>query len=191
MLEVELWDLDPVVCGIWQYLIRASEAEILSLPDLDGDQSVQDLNVCQEARHLIGFWLNKGTTHPAHVPGAWYRSKIRPLSSWGPQVRQRIASQLGAIRHWKIRQGSYEDIPNPAATWFVDPPYVGKGYRYRCGSQRLNFPKLGEWCKSRSGLVVVCEQEGAEWLPFVELASIKSARANRSMEMVWINGGEE
>lgn len=95
---VSLYDADPLIVGLWQYLIGVSEDEIRALP-LTVDH-VDDLAVAEEARWLIGFWLNKGMTAPCKTPSKWMRDGWRPNSQWGDAIRERIASQLHAIRHW-------------------------------------------------------------------------------------------
>lgn len=92
-LNVTLYDLDTAIYGMWDYLIRSSEDEIRSLP-LEV-QHVDDLDVCQEAKWLIGFWCNKGAATPHLSPSAWMRSGIRPNSYWGEVIRERIAKYDG------------------------------------------------------------------------------------------------
>ena len=189
MLDVELYDVDPVICGVWDYLINVSAREILALPDLQAGQDVRDLCLPDEAKHLIGFWLNKGTTRPGQTMSAWARSGKYAGSVWGARVRQTIATQLHAIRHWTIRQQCYSSIENSSATWFVDPPYEDKGRAYRCNA--IDYEALAAWCKTRNGLAIVCEQKGASWLPFDRLASCKTTRSNRSNEVIWIKDSRD
>jgi hypothetical protein len=42
-------ELDPVIAAVWQYLIRVKPREILSIPDVFPGESIDDLNICQEA----------------------------------------------------------------------------------------------------------------------------------------------
>jgi len=193
--DVVLVDKDPVLAGLWDYLIHVSEKEILGLPLWQPDfDTVSDIpNICQEARHLIGFWLNKGTTSPARSPSAWQRTgKYSPGNFWGEPVKQRIASQVGYIRHWKVICGDYTaaKVSEPA-TYFVDPPYMRAGQHYKHGSKALDFAALASWCKSLDGQVIVCEGEGADWLPFQPYIDIKANESSRggkvSKEYVWIN----
>lgn len=189
--DVVLLDVDPIVAGLWAYLIRAGPLEILALPDLAPGQSVDDLAVCQEARWLIGFWLNKGVSSPRKRPSAWMAKWMadgdRPENFWGPGIRQRIASQVDRIRHWRVIHGSYEASPAGEATWFVDPPYQKQGVKhYR--HHAVDYEALGEWCRSRPGQVMVCENEGADWLPFEPFATIKANEGRggkRSVEVLW------
>ncbi len=169
--QVHLFDIDPIICGVWDYLIHVSEAEILSLPvDIT---HVDDANINQEAKWLIGFWLNKASTQPGKQPSKWMRSKIRPNSYWGETIKQRIASQVNLIRHWTIEQKSFADIGNENATWFIDPPYSRSGSFYKYN--KIDYNVLTEYCKDRIGKVIVCEQDGADWLPFVPFRTIKYA----------------
>lgn len=188
--RVILCEVDPILSGVWKYLTRVKPAEILSIPDLTPDQTLDDLKVCQEAKWLIGFWLNRGVSTPRRTPSRWMRDGIRPGCFWGERVRVTIASQVGAIRHWKIRNCSYLDCP-PApkrSTWFIDPPYQHAGRHYRFGSDLVDYNHLSTWCRSRNGQVIVCENSGADWLPFRELAEVKTTRAlYRSKEVYWLN----
>lgn len=189
--NIVLCDLDPIISEMWRYLIRVSSNEILSLPDLEPEGCVDDLSIPQEAKWLIGFWLNRGVASPRKRPSKWMRSGIKPNCSWGPQIRQRIATQVGLIRHWQIFNCSYEDLPSfTKATWFVDPPYETMGKHYRMGSSLIDYQALGAWCKSRSGQVIVCENAGATWLPFRGHADVKTSRKGCvSKEVVWLSDG--
>lgn len=58
------------------------------------------------------------------------------------------------------------------ATWFIDPPYRGRpGSHYRYGSKLIDYTNLAAWCQMLPGQVIVCEQHGADWLPFERLSS--------------------
>lgn len=190
-LKVVLCEIDPILASIWQYLTRVSARELRAIPDIGPHQSVDDLKVCQEARWLVGLWLNRGVASPRKKPSQWMRSGIRPGSFWGERVRETIASQLDNIRHWRVYNCSYDQCPvSRAATWFVDPPYQHAGRHYRFGSDKIDYAKLAAWCKARQGQVIVCENSGASWLPFRNLADTKTVRARRSMEVCWLKGFE-
>ena len=192
-LKIVLCELDPILAGVWSYLIHVKSKEIRAIPDIPPGGSVDDLKVCQEAKWLVGFWLNRGITSPRRTPSKWMREEIRPGSFWGERVRETIASQVVTIRHWKIYNCSYIDCPTPnIATWFVDPPYQKAGKYYRLGSDLIDYEALAGWCKSRPGQVIVCENAGAKWLPFRELAEVKTTRAERrSREVYWLSTFED
>jgi len=186
--KVVLYEADPVVYELWDYLVRVTPAEIMALPSRV--DHVDDVKAPDPAKSLIGFWLNKGVTSPKKTPSAWARSGVRPNSFWGQTIKERIASQVPRIRHWKVKNASYETAENIEATWYVDPPYqgaCGNCYRYR----DVDYDHLGNWCQNRLGQVIVCEQEGATWLPFEPFAAIKATPGSRgksySKEVIWTN----
>ena len=197
--KVVLVERDPLIAATWRYLLRVSRAEVLGLPDIQMDQTVMDLPVCEEARLLIGWWLNGGSAQPKKSPGSWMRRKIENGGagwttgtgqlSWGGRVRARIAGQLDAIRHWTLIEGSYESAPAIKATWFIDPPYQVAGKHYRFGPSGLNYTALGTWSVGRQGQVMVFENVGASWLPFRPWRQIKASEARHggkvSNEAIW------
>lgn len=186
--DVRLFDLDDKVCATWEYLINASPDEIRSLPLYDGTwESVDDMNQPQEVKYLIGWWLNKGASSPCKSPSAWMRGGLRPNQFWGERIRERIASQVDLISHWTIDQRSYETIDIDTATWFIDPPYVSGGQHYR--QSNIDYDTLSEWCRAREGQTIVCESEGATWLPFIPFIKSKTnVGGNKDFrEVIWAN----
>lgn len=188
--DVLLCDLNPVVAGTWEYLISTPEEEILALPLWDGTwSSVEELDISQQAKWVIGWWLNKGTTSPGKSPSAWVRNGEAGENYWGPGVRERLARQVQHIRHWKILNQTYLDLPNQTATWFVDPPYEIAG---RYPVRAVDFAELATWSQSRMGQVMVCENAGAEWLPFRHFTDAKATHARYrtgvSKEVIWTGG---
>jgi site-specific DNA-adenine methylase len=188
--QVVLYDRSPVIAGIWRYLIAATPAEILSLPDLLPDQTVDDLptSVPQEARYLIGFWCSTGSATPKRRLST--RARNAPMQDgWSAKHRHRIAANLHKIRHWRVVEGDYRDAPDIEATWFVDPPYFGPAGRQY--PQRIDdYAALADFCRSRRGLVIACENDGATWLPFRHLRRTKSQAGRSSgysLEVVWTN----
>jgi len=178
--EVILVERAPLIAALWRWLTKVSVDEVMGLP-LD-PSDIKSLP--QEARWLIGFWCARGRCRPARTLGsAWLRSGKWPTSFWGKSARARIAEQVTAIRHWQIIEGDYTAAPDVDAVWFVDPPYVGaRHYLARVDS----YPALGGWCRSRKGTVIVCEQDGADWLPFVPFRSAKSISRWQYGEVVYL-----
>jgi len=85
---------------------------------------------------------------------------------------------------------SYEECPILGkATRFVDSPYQVAGSSYRFGSKQLDYQQLGEWCRAQKGQTIVCEGPGADWLPFEQLHTAKTARAGKpAKERIWLGG---
>lgn len=184
--SVILVEIDPKIAATWRCLTTVSKNEILSLPDVEIGQTVDDLNVCREARLLIGWWLNKGSSTPCKSPSSWMRSflsgelKGNPLF-WSDRVRSRIAEQVEYIRHWTVIEASCTDIADIdlQCTWFIDPPYINAGKHYRHGSNGIDYDYLSEWICSRSGQIIVCENDGADWLPFEPYLHTKASESSR------------
>jgi len=200
--KVTLVERDPIIAGTWRYLIGVGPGEILRLPDIELDQTVDDLGVHQEARWLIGWWLKGGSREPVRKPTGWMKKAATPgyknagsKSWWSAHIRQRLAEQVEYIRHWKLIEGDYTDAPETKASWFIDPPYNKKaGEHYRLGRKLLDYRDLALWSRSRPGQVIVCEQEGASWLPFVSWRTIRTTTrggARVSKEVVWVKPDQD
>lgn len=199
--NVILTDLNEEIVDTWKFLINASEEDILSLPDVFEDvRDVPDLS--DGARNLIGFWLSPGSTSPRNKPTAFARkghetggSHLGWYKSGAERIKERILSQLPYIRHWKVGKRDYRALPSVEATWFVDPPYQLAGHHYPVSD--LCYDHLAGWCKERSGQVIVCEAQGANWLPFRFLREVpatpsyrKTGKKQTSKEVVWTNSTE-
>jgi site-specific DNA-adenine methylase len=194
-LRVRLYDTSPYVVGTWDYLIRTPSAEIRRLPLYDGSWSTVDelTHLPQEARWVIGWWLNTGTTSPHKSPSKWMRDTPVWTAWWGPQIRERLARQADEIRHWRVWQRSWTDVPTGrAATWFVDPPYDNfAGARYPFSD--VDYRELAQWCRRLRGQVIVCENDGATWLPFKPLTVARGANGRHksrtsAVESVYVRG---
>src|SRR6186713_1337934 len=90
--SVLLFDTDERVCIIWDYLIHASESDILALPVkhfLDGGD-VRDLNLPQAEHLLLKRWMNfSGTTNSRLPPCALEAANGDSGGVWGYGVRAR------------------------------------------------------------------------------------------------------
>jgi hypothetical protein len=181
--KVILVDASPYVAGVWRFLIASSPADILALPLMQPGQDVNSLPICQEARWLLGFWINQGSSVPKRTMGG--RASNRQFGTWGEKPRERLAAQVGLIKHWRFIEGDYSAAPNIAATWFIDPPYADQGKQYP--KQVQNFAALADWCRARQGQVMVCESEGANWLPFKPITTVAGATHRVTTEMLWRN----
>lgn len=173
--EVKLFDLSEYVVEVWKYLIQASRKDILSLPDVPSKVHLDNYKQLSQAeRYLIGFHLCRGKAKPrkvGHGQNSWMND------------RERIAASVDRIRHWKIEQKSFTEIPNQRATYFIDPPYkntqerTGNSDRYPHGG--LDYHELGRWIETREGQVIACEGEGADYLPFSVLTTTNANTNNR------------
>lgn len=186
--NIILCDTDEIVCAVWGYLIRSTRESILRLPLLAQGQSVDELNICQEAKWLIGFWVNNAICRPRKTLSRWAVEDIKKsngkcVNFWSEGCRERLAKSVGKISHWEVRCADYREIEDVEATWFIDPPYIGMGHHYH--SDELDYETLASWCKSRRGQVIVCELSGASWLPFVPFIETVNASKKNRKEVIW------
>lgn len=186
--EVILVEKYHVIAEIWRWLIGVSPDEVLAIPCVD---AVADLPewVPQAARWTVEFSLGVARTRPGLTNSAGIRQRRSKgwTEGWTSSLRERIASQVTAIRHWRVIEGDFTAAPNVDATWFIDPPYRGKpGRRYVCTSSKIAYPALATWCRARRGQVVVCEADGADWLPFAPFGDTVGVGGRRSREAIWV-----
>lgn len=179
-----------IVAGIWRYLIGVSADEIRRIPYVEHVDALPDW-VPQEARWLVGFSMNDAIASPRKQLSAGrikLRSMGRQFEGWSDAKRERIASQVGSIRHWKVIEGDYSCAPSIEAAWFVDPPYQIAGSHYVHRMAHGEYAGLSDWCRLRRGQVIVCENAGATWLPFSPLGAFKSGPATKvTHEVIWTN----
>jgi len=191
--NVILVERDPLIAALWKWLVAVPPVDILRLPLIRHDQTTDDLPVSQEAKWLIGFWVTRCASSPRKRPCAWMRDGTKPTSFWCETTRDRIAWQVAMIRHWKVIEGDYSAAPDHDATWFIDPPYEDQGKHYRFGSKGFDYGRLAAWAQTRRGQVMVCENEGAAWMPFAPFHLAKGNARNPtgvSREAIWTNAGE-
>ena len=183
--KVLLLDVDSKICGVWDYLIKASEGEILSLPVLRREDHLDDSPLTQEQKWLIGFNLNRAVASPCKT-----LTRISESGGyWSERKKRLIASQQRFIRHWQISNASYDRCPDINAYWFIDPPYNNAAGNYYVHS-RLDYDHLAAWCRTRRGTAIVCENERADWLdfqPFIHAKAMTKRDRTFSREAIWSN----
>lgn len=183
--DVLLVDKYDVIVKIWKWLQLCSIEDIKRLPHfVKPGQSLSDFNFdCDEAKCLIGFLIGFGMERPRKTSSV-KRMVMRP--NHVNFSLNRIAKNLFKIRHWNIQIGCYTEIENLKATWFVDPPYQIGGHCYVHGNKKIDFVSLSNWCKTREGQVVVCENTQADWMDFKPLGKHKGVRGMQN-EAIWTN----
>lgn len=177
--KVILIDKDPSIVNTWKFLLQSSVSDILSLPTMVPGQSIYDLNVSDDARTLIGWWIGGYSGHPYKTFSKGRGNRV----GFGDREKQLIASQVEKIRHWKISYGDASTANNDCITWFVDPPYINAGKWYTV-KYHNHYTELADWVKSRQGQVIVCESRGATWLPFKPLV-VYQGQKKLTTEMVY------
>ena len=161
--DVLLVDKYPVIISTWKYLQSASSNDILGLPFMKKGDSIRNYpNLSKDEINLLSFLVCAGSSGGRMNVGSMNGINVE-------YDLKRIAKEIYKIKHWEIREASYEDLENEEATWFIDPPYQFGGHEYKCSNKNIDFTKLAEWCKSRNGQVIVCENSKADWLDFEPL----------------------
>lgn len=106
--KVILVEKYPPLAEMWRWLIAARPAEVLAIPPVE---SVDDLPswVPAGARALVGYCMVASTHHPSKNLSAGLRKRLGNgwAEGWGPEMRDRVASQVGAVKHWTIIEGDY------------------------------------------------------------------------------------
>jgi hypothetical protein len=187
--RARLYDVSPDIVTLWDWLIHCSTGDVERIPNTF--ESMDELaGLSDGARLLVQFWAAKGRYEATTALSPWYFKYRNDQNChvWGPAVKRRVIEQKPLIAGWTVDLRSYADIEDAEAHWHVDPPYnnaAGRRYPYSA----IDFVHLAEWCRSRSGHVDVCENDGATWLPFTPLCDVVSSRGrrdgHRSAEAVW------
>lgn len=175
--QVVLVERDPTVCAMWRQILEPSQSVDDLCPPLDAGDDTTNLF------HIAAA---------ASGGGPYGRLKATPFMAVNvARFRARLARDLARWRAVEVTliEGDYRLAPDLDATWFIDPPYQGHaGSLYRHGSTDIDYPVLAAWCRARVGQTIVCEGEGADWLPFAPLTDVVGIAGKRNREMVWYGG---
>jgi len=176
-----------VVYDIWNWLIKEASSElILDNADFYKGQDISEIDLDEAHKNLIGFCINRGSVAPKNIVQKW-SCQVASKSNWASTTNfslKRIANLLPEIKHWQVQFGDYNNLPNIEATWFIDPPYQFGGEHYSVND--VDYSCLADWCKTREGQVIVCENTKANWLPFKPFAEIQGQRV-KTTEAIWAN----
>ncbi len=169
-----------IVYLLWDFLInKASEKDILSLPNLKHGDNVDDFNLSDEEKWLMGFCINSASSQP--------KKTVAKYNSWN-HSKMDIAKNLYKVKHWSIISVSYDEISNMEATWYIDPPYQygGEWYHSTVSNKHIDFDALSVYCKERKGQIIVCENSKADWMDFKPLVTM-NGQLHTTTEVMWTN----
>jgi len=181
-MDILLVDKYEVLIKTWLWLKECSRQDILNLPDirkLGVGFDLRNLNLSEPELYFLGFNAGIASTSP--------RFKISPFAGKQNGMKtylKRVADNIWKIKHWKIELGSYENIPNQEATWFIDPPYQYGGTAYFIN--KIDYNQLKIWSMEREGQVLVCENTKADWMPFIPMKDLAGSMF-RTTEAIWSN----
>lgn len=211
-VRVVLVEKDPAVVGLWRRLQapdaaddlravvcppvgeRISDALVLLGQGGQCGQGGQGGNQKAEAQVPLASLIAGGASQmQTAFAGRAFAVTSRMARDW-PSHQARLIRSLPTIRDWEVIEGDYTDAPDVRGSWFIDPPYYvppdrpcTNGDGYRMGASQIDFDHLAGWCRERKGQVVVCEQEGATWLPFRPFREMTTANGDgqRRTEVIW------
>ena len=169
---------EPLV-KIWKWLQIATEKDLDNLPILKRGQKISDFNLSENEKLFLSFCVSEGTTTGRNSVTERASSKIEYKIKTTKEI-------LPKIKHWNIKLGCYSELENELATWFIDAPYQRGGEHYKHNTKNLDFDSLSNWAKNRLGQIIVCENDGANWLPFIPLKDYWGG-IKRSTEVIYTN----
>ena len=182
-----LIDKDEATVGLWRRLCGMTKAEILAAPGpVAGEMTADYWHITAMVSHDLCSW----------GPGDSRKVSTKVGSEWfDTRPRRYAANNVATAVRYAYAEGTYRDAPNVEACWYIDPPYQNvKGYRH--GNAGIDYADLADFCLTRRGQVIVCEQAGADWLPFRPFSRLVSSVNTTTQEVWWTNdprdyGGEQ
>jgi hypothetical protein len=165
-------DADLTVARVWNRIATLTPEQINSYPEpMIGDRVTDRWSMMAAGSH--------GTSRAQSY--LWTERMSRDLAK---QKRLAAKHRDYARNHVTYSGADYTSAPDVEATWFIDPPYqhVRRGYE----RESIDYAELADWVRSRRGQVIVCEQAGADWLPFVPLRQIRGTTNKVTTEVVWL-----
>ena len=183
--DIILVDKYETIINLWKWLQKCSVGDIRKLPHfIKPGQSLDEFTFdCEEAKSLMGFIVGYGMERPLKT------ASVKRMTERPNHVNyslNRIENNLFKIKHWNIELGEYNEIKNQKATWFIDPPYQFGGHSYVHNNKKIDFKYLGDWCKFRTGQVIVCENMKADWMDFKPMVQHRGSKGNQK-EAIWSN----
>lgn len=178
--DVTLIDKYENVIKVWQWLKECSEDDINGLPRLKKGDDIRKMNLSDAEFLFLSFACSAGSSSPRYTVSKFGEQNAKTLYS-------NTLKHLHKIKHWEIKLGSYDELENVEATWFIDPPYQFGGHEYKHSNKQINFTELAEWCKTRRGQTIVCENTKANWLSFKPVIEFTGTQKLTTVEAIWSN----
>ena len=177
--NVILYDKYDKVYIAWKWLINSTIDDIKNLPDLTEKLNLDQINISNEERILLGFYANPASAVPKKTVTQ------RGAKSW-ERHKNHLIDNLHKIKHWKIYNEDYKNIENKKATWFIDPPYQVGGQYYHSSSNnsKIDYNELKKWCLSREGEIIICENSNSNWMEFKPLIELKG-QLHKTLEVYY------
>ena len=177
--DVLLVDKDESIINMWLYMQNSSPKEILKFHNLQKGQNINELNLDKYEKSFLSHLTNLSGLKRNTITSLGYVHLKRQLYV--------ISKQLYKIKHWNIIHDDYINMKNEQASWFIDPPYQIGGDQYSCSNKHINYNELANYCKTRKGQVIVCENSNCDnWLDFTYLTDTNGL-IKKTHEVIWTN----
>jgi|SRR5580698_10202290 site-specific DNA-adenine methylase len=180
--DVMLIDKYDKIINVWKWLQKCTANDILKLPRFKKGEKLQDLKyLSNEERDYLGFIIRYAMVQPAKTVS---QTALKNRPNRIAYLLNVAAESLFKIKHWNIICGDYRLAENRNATWFIDPPYQRGGHCYKWSNKHIDYGELATWCQTREGQIIVCENEGADWLPFRNFVKVRGIKSHK-MELIY------
>lgn len=199
--KVLLCENDPHLFTLWTWLIKdATEYLIRDIPiDIPIGTDIRTLGLNLGQATLLKHWQRTNNVGDCWTISPWGNKP----GQWTANTRARVASEVGAIKHWDIfddgmlalrMAGILAEGHSGNDTWFIDPPYL---YNYQYRQAPLDYANLAALVHGVRGQRIVCEAmcpktgRVPDWLPFVPWAERvtsrrKATQSHHSKELICI-----
>lgn len=178
--DILLVDKSSMIINVWEYLQSCSINDIKGLPVYKQGHILKRLDFdCEGQYQLMRLIIAQASYGGNNTVSKWGALRFH-------NNIKKLLENHHKIKHWKFLCADYESLPNEIATWFIDPPYFVGGHKYPMSNRAINYQNLANWCLSRAGQLIVCENTSADWLPFVPLKKIQGV-SKQTTEVIYTN----
>jgi site-specific DNA-adenine methylase len=179
--SVWLNDLDPGVFAMWTFIRDAVPEWLARIPDrVEPGQRASTL-VAGAPAALVSILQAEANQGTQGARGVHDQVTSMGAKCW-PRIKDKLQWAHEKVQGWQITNLPYELVGAmhlegyQRATYFIDPPYDNPaGRRYR--QQVVDYNALAQWTLARKGQIIVCENVGAQWLPFEPLVTRRGIRS--------------
>jgi hypothetical protein len=188
-----IWnDIDPEIMECWKWLLDNPRyaRDIADIPVGTLREGLDlRMHMSWDAANWVRLWQRLGRND------CWTVSKWNNKPGmWQQSVKDTTIEAISWLKENTVvdlQCGEYFNLPDVEATWFIDPPYQHQpGSVYPFGD--VDYAMLAKWCQLLPGQVIVCEQEGADWLPFRKFRDVNAGCAHHAKktmtEVIWTKG---
>lgn len=179
--KVVLWEDNEQVHALWTWLTTsANAASVLEIPiNIREGTDIREIGLNRFQALLLKHWQRTNNVGDCWTISPWGNKP----GQWTANTRSRVAEELYAVKHWKVRRVTYDD----PGTYFIDPPYL-YNYRYRFAADSFAHSALvadiGRIPKKSQIIVceAACQKTGRvpRYLPFKKFGDRITSRRKKT-----------